>query len=299
MKGGQPTPARQDTPPAPGTRGTLYIVATPIGNLEDITLRALRILREVDLVAAEDTRRTSNLLRHYQIQTPLLSLHEHNERRRSAKLLELLSIGRSIALVSDAGTPGIADPGAHLVAEARAAGFPIVPIPGPSAVTTALSASGLSGGHAFLGFPPVGSTARRQWMEALAARTGGTLVIFEAPHRIRRTLHDLATILGNQQILLGRELTKMHEEWLWGAPEAVADRLPTEPKGEFVILIPEPHQSPTSRSASDAEITHQFGQITETRPLRRRDAMREVARRLGLSTRAVYAALERHRNSVN
>lgn len=279
-------------------RGTLYVVATPIGNLEDITLRALRVLREVDLVAAEDTRRTANLLRYYQIPTSLLSVREHNERRRADELLEMLGSGRSIALVSDAGTPGIADPGAVVVAAVRAAGFRVEPVPGPSAITAALSASGLGvHGHTFLGFPPVSPGARRRWFSALPTAAASTLVIFEAPHRIARTLSDLGSILGERPIMLVRELTKVHEEWLSGPAGDVAARL-SSLKGEFVILVPEAPNPPQPLGPpSDAEVSELFGYITETQRLDRRRGIREVAQRLKMAPKAVYAALERAKKS--
>lgn len=279
-------------------RGTLYVVATPIGNLEDITLRALRVLREVDLVAAEDTRRTGNLLRYYQIQTSLLSVREHNERRRADELLERLRAGQSIALVSDAGTPGIADPGAVVVAAVRAAGFRVEPVPGPSAITAALSGSGLGlQGHTFLGFPPVSPSARRRWFSALPT-AANTLIIFEAPHRIARTLSDLSSVLGNRPIMLVRELTKVHEEWLTGPAGDVAARL-SSVKGEFVILVPEAPNPPSRVGPPvDAEVLALFGHITEIDEMDRRGSIREVARRLGISPRAVFAALERAKKLV-
>jgi 16S rRNA (cytidine1402-2'-O)-methyltransferase len=178
--------------------GTLYVVATPIGNLEDVTLRALRVLRDVSVIAAEDTRRTSRLLQHYSISTPTTSLHEHNERGKTPSLIRQLLAGESIALVSDAGTPVISDPGARLVAEAHAAGVRVEPIPGPSAVMAALSGSGFAGdAFLFLGFPPSRAAARRAWLATIAGETR-TLVMYEAPHRIGDTLSDMLAILGDR-----------------------------------------------------------------------------------------------------
>src|SRR5919108_741811 len=192
--------------------GTLYVVATPIGNLEDVTLRALRVLREVSVIAAEDTRRTARLLQHYSISTPTTSLHEHNERTKTPGLIDRLRNGESVALVSDAGTPVISDPGARLVAAAHAAGVRVEPVPGPSAALAALSASGLSGdAFTFVGFPPARAEARRNWLRELAHETR-PLVLYEAPHRIRDTLEDMFSIWGDRTIALGRELTKVHEE---------------------------------------------------------------------------------------
>jgi 16S rRNA (cytidine1402-2'-O)-methyltransferase len=298
MKGGQRSAPRHDPPPAPERRGILFVVATPIGNLEDITLRALRVLREADVVAAEDTRRTVNLLQHYQIRTSLVSVHEHNERRRAAEILEMLRVGRSIALVSDAGTPGIADPGAFIVAAAREAGFRVEPVPGPSAVTAALSASGLGQhGHTFLGFPPVSPAARRKWFAALPAAAMRTLVLFEAPHRIARTLSDLSLILGDRPIVVVRELTKLHEEWVTGPAGEIETQL-SSTKGEFVILVPEAATPPgRPESPSDADVVTVFGQITNIVGVDRREAIREVARRLDMAPKAVYAALERAKKS--
>src|SRR6478672_11644964 len=193
--------------------GILYVVATPIGNLEDVTLRALRILRDVSLIAAEDTRRTARLLQHYSISTRTTSLHEHNEREKTPRLIERLQAGEAIALVSDAGTPLISDPGQTLVAAARASGIRVESIPGPSAVMAALSTSGLEAAEfVFLGFPPVRSKDRKVWFAALAGQSR-LAVFFEAPHRIRRTLADLATCLGDDRtVAIGRELTKAYEE---------------------------------------------------------------------------------------
>ena len=189
------------TPDNARSPGTLFVVATPIGNLEDITLRALRVLRESALVAAEDTRRTGNLLRHYQIQTPLLSLHEHNEQRRAARIVERLQAGDSVALVSDAGTPGISDPGAGLVRSARDAGCRVEAIPGPSAVTAVLSAAGIQFERfVFAGFPPVRSKDRKLWFGWVASLESAPVVCFEAPHRIRKTLEDCRKYFGERPI---------------------------------------------------------------------------------------------------
>jgi 16S rRNA (cytidine1402-2'-O)-methyltransferase len=274
--------------------GTLFVVATPIGNLEDITLRALRVLREVDLVAAEDTRRTGNLLRHFEIHTPLLSLHEHNELARVPKVLEHLRAGRSLALVSDAGTPGISDPGATIVRAVREAGFPVVPIPGPSAVATAISAAGLKEGKfAFGEFPPIRSKDRKLWFEWVAQHRHENIVFFEAPHRVLQTLAELASILGEQPILGGREVTKLHEEWMSGSAKVLTERF-AEPTGEFVFVIPASEGNHSERvPPDDAEICRRFGQITENAALSRRDAVKQVAESLGLAPKYVYDAIER------
>lgn len=215
--------------------GTLFVVATPIGNLEDLTFRARRILGEVDLIAAEDTRRTSKLLAHYEIRKPLISLREHNETRESPRLVARLRAGDSIALVSDAGTPGIADPGARLVQAVREAGLAIVPIPGASAVTTIMSISGAEAPEfSFYGFPPPKGSERDAWFVRLAA-TDHPSVFFEAPHRIDRTLSDCKNYLVDQQIIVARELTKLNEQLVVSPNIERIEEV--KPLGEFVIAV--------------------------------------------------------------
>ena len=216
--------------------GTLFVVATPIGNLEDITTRALRVLREVALIAAEDTRRTAQLLTRYGIQTPTTSLHEHNEAAKSASLIARLIRGDAIALVSDAGTPTVSDPGQRLILQAIQSGVRIEPIPGPSAVITALAASGFpSDTFRFMGFPPVRPKDRSEWLKALRS-VAGTVVFFEAPHRIRRTLEEIKSSVGDQPVVLCRELTKAHEELVRGPISVALERL-SAVKGEFTVVI--------------------------------------------------------------
>ena len=275
--------------------GTLYVVATPIGNLEDITLRALKVLKSVQLVAAEDTRRTGNLLRHYDIHTSILSVHEHNERARVQGLLGRLAKGESVALVTDAGTPGVSDPGAALVAAVRDAGFRIEPIPGPSAIAAAFSASGISSdGFTFLGFPPIRLKDRNKWLQALTEATKTRAVVFfEAPHRVRRTLEDIA-VLVKRPIMAGRELTKIHEELTWGTPAELFERF-TSPVGEFTIIVPpvDPAEKRTEAPPDD-EVVRIFGQITENdHPKSRREAARMAGERLGMTAKDVYRVLER------
>ncbi len=237
--------------------GTLFVVATPIGNLEDLTFRALRTIREVDLIAAEDTRRTSKLLAHYDVRKPLVSLHEHNENREAERLIAKLTSGINVALVSDAGTPTIADPGYHLVAGARAAGISVVPIPGASAVITALSASGLpSDNFVFLGFPPSGGAARDRWFERLSAEPF-TIVFYESPHRITRTLAEASEYAGKRPIVVGRELTKVNEEWVIWDKNA-----PIREQGEFVVVIG-PCETSAVTEPEAAEVTAFIGQLTE------------------------------------
>ena len=268
--------------------GILYVVATPIGNLDDITLRALRILREADRIACEDTRQTRKLLDRHGIAKPLVSYHEHNERERAAELIEELIGGKNIALVSDAGTPLIADPGYRLVAEARARGIAVCPIPGPSAVLTALSASGLATDVFFFGgFLPAKKTQRRKMLENCKAYPA-TLVFYEAPHRILETLDDIAEVLGPRRVTLARELTKIHEEFLAGEPAELRDALAKRPsiKGEITLII-----GKSDGRATDAPpIEVAFDQLVES-GMPRMDAMKALARERGLSKREVYQKL--------
>ena len=237
--------------------GTLFVVATPIGNLEDLTFRALRILGEVDLIAAEDTRRTSKLLAHYDVRKPLVSLHEHNESREADRLLAKLQAGTNVALVSDAGTPTIADPGYHLVAKARAAGITVIPIPGPSAVVAALSVSGLPADtFVFMGFPPSGGAARDRWFERLSVEPA-TVVFYESPHRIQRSLDEADECLVNRPIIVCRELTKMNEELVkWDKMVLVRQQ------GEFVVVVG-PGVSVEKDEPNALDISNFIGQITD------------------------------------
>jgi 16S rRNA (cytidine1402-2'-O)-methyltransferase len=285
----------------PAATGTLYVVATPIGNLEDITLRALRVLREVALIAAEDTRRTANLLRHYEIRTSLVSVHEHNERQRTPKVLARLEVGDSVALVTDAGTPGISDPGAHLVAAARERGFRVEPIPGPSSLVTALSVAGQPlERFAFLGFPPARGKARKMFWKRVLELPDFIVVVFEAPHRLHQTLLDIDTILVNRPITIARELTKAHEEIAGGSASELLERF-AEPRGEITVLIApsssiaSPENIPVA-TVSDSDIADLFGQLTEIGGGTRREAIRSVAEKVGLAPKEVYQALERIKN---
>jgi len=222
----------------PLTPGTLYLVATPIGNLEDITLRALRTLRECDAVAAEDTRRTGQLLKHFDISKPLLSCFQFNEARRSEEILGRLQAGQKIALVTDAGSPGISDPGERVVRAAIAAGLRVESVPGPSALVAALTASGLpTDEFHFLGFLPHKSGQRRRELERLRG-VGGTLVLYESPYRVGKLLTELNEIFAGRQVVLARELTKKFEEYLRGTPaELLALLQHRSLKGEFVVLV--------------------------------------------------------------
>lgn len=219
--------------------GTLYVVATPIGNLEDITLRALRVLKGAALVACEDTRRTRTLLTHFGIRAPLTSYFEHNKLTKGEALLRSLREGKSVALVTDAGTPGISDPGFLLVKEARRAGIPVVPVPGPSAVVAALSAAGVPADRfVFDGFLPVKPGRRLRRLEALRA-LGMTVVCYESPHRILASLEAVGQVFGDHEIVVARELTKQFEEIVRGTPAALAERFGRAGvRGEFTLVIP-------------------------------------------------------------
>jgi 16S rRNA (cytidine1402-2'-O)-methyltransferase len=218
--------------------GTLYIVSTPIGNLEDITLRALRVLKEVDVIAAEDTRHTKKLLAHYSIATALTSYYDEIEGDKAARLAKELERGKNVALVSDAGTPMLSDPGFRLVQAAVAAGAAVVPVPGPSALLAVLSASGLATDRfAFEGFLPAKRRERREKLQALAAETR-TLAFYEAPHRIRETLADMLELFGDRAAVVGREVTKLHEEFIRGRlSDALATVVAKEPRGEITLLV--------------------------------------------------------------
>lgn len=274
--------------------GTLFVVATPIGNLEDITLRALRVLREANLIAAEDTRRTAKLLSHFGIHTPMLSFHAHNSHARMPQLIARMQAGENVALVTDAGTPGISDPGAELVAGCRTANVSVDPIPGASAALVAAVGSGFPlNSLTFLGFPPIKAKARKYWFEGLAAQPE-TTVFFEAPHRIGPTLAELGVVLGNRHICVARELTKAHQEFVRGA--ANSDSFRSIPrKGEFAVVIgPAEEAVQQAAEASDADIAEAFRAIDTTAVASgRRRAAGEVAKRFGLTTNEVYRAIER------
>jgi len=268
--------------------GILYIVATPIGNLGDITYRAVRTLIECDLIACEDTRQTRKLLEHYEIRKPLVSYHEHNERQRSADLIAELETGKNIALVSDAGTPLIADPGYRVVEQARAAGITVLPIPGPSAIIAALSASGLpTDSFTFRGFLPSKRLQRQAILTALK-QSRETVVFYEAPHRILDTLSEINESLGPRPIVVARELTKIHEEFLAGTAAEVRDVLAARPavKGEFTVMIGKGEEPPDTRPIEQA--------VEEliANGVSRMDAYKQVARERGLSKRDVYRKCE-------
>jgi len=278
--------------------GTLYIVATPIGNLEDITLRALRILREVDLIACEDTRQTLKLLRHYGIRRPLISYHEHNQRKRAEDLIARLKQGQNVALVSDAGTPLLSDPGDVLLERAIAEGIPIVPIPGPSAVTAAVMAAGLPVRRfLFVGFLPAQRGPRRAELERLKA-IPYTLIFFEAPHRVAETLADMREILGDRPAVLARELTKVHETFERATLSDLAERVQETPvRGEIVLLVAGAEAArPTDVDART--LAERVKSLMSAQGLDAKAAMKHVARECGVSRRRVYRAYVDHRQEV-
>jgi 16S rRNA (cytidine1402-2'-O)-methyltransferase len=290
----QPAPGN-DKPLAPG----LYIVATPIGNLGDITLRALEVLRSVDRIACEDTRQTQKLLNHFDIATPTVSCHEHNERQRATELIEALKAGGRIALVSDAGMPGISDPGGWLAAEAIAAGVPVIPIPGANAALSALVASGLpSDEFHFIGFLPEKAGARRTRLEELAEKNvaGCTLVFYEAPHRILETLADLESVWGpDLRVVVGRELTKIHEEFLRGTVAEAKRELASRDRvrGEFVLLVAPP--AATAAVSSMLKVGERIAQMQAADGIDEKEALKRLARELGQSKSDVYRELQRER----
>jgi 16S rRNA (cytidine1402-2'-O)-methyltransferase len=267
--------------------GTLYLVATPIGNLEDITLRALRILREADLVACEDTRQTRKLLDHYGIHKATVSYHEHNEAVRATELIEKLESGSSVALVSDAGTPLVSDPGYRLVSQAIAKGIRVEPAPGPSAALAALAASGLpTDEFHFGGFLPARSSQRKKAL-ARFKDEAATLVFYEAPHRVMETLADIEEVLGPRAVVLARELTKVHEEFLRGTA-AELRRARITLKGEFTLLVGKAER----QAAEDAPPVPEAVEACVRAGMSRMDAMKAVARERGLSKRDVYREVE-------
>jgi len=279
--------------------GTLYVVATPIGNLEDITLRALRVLREVDLIAVEDTRRTARLLSHHGISTRTISFHAHNTRSRVPQLITRLQNGSSIAVVSDAGTPGLSDPGLELVQAAITNRIPVDPVPGASAPLTALVASAFPMvPFTVFGFPPNRSHARMIWLETVSA-TEHAFSFFEAPHRIKATLTESAQILVIRQIVVAREITKVHQEFIRGTPSEVLERL-VEPRGEFTVIVGPllKLHSANRLSASDDAVAQEFWRLTESCGASRREAVRSVAQSSGRSSKDVYSAIERAKKLV-
>jgi len=279
--------------------GTLYVVATPIGNLEDITLRALRILREVDVIAAEDTRRTARLLNHHAISTRTISFHAHNTRSRVAQFVRKLEAGSSVAVVTDAGTPGVSDPGLELVQAAISKGIAVDPVPGASAPLTALVASGFPViPFTVFGFPPNRSKDRSGWLQSVCS-TPHVFSFFEAPHRIRVTIHEAAVYLGDRPMMLAREVTKVHQEFIRGTALELVGGL-TNPRGEFTIIVGPAiklHEQ-NCLPATDDELVREFWRLTESGQASRRGAVRLIAQGSGRSSRDVYSVIERAKKLV-
>ena len=276
--------------------GTLALVATPIGNLEDITLRALRVLREASVIAAEDTRRTARLLAHYAISTPTVSFHDHNEQQRIPGLLARLLAGDTVAVVSDAGTPAISDPGFRIVREAIKAGIRVEVIPGASALTMAVTGAGLPVDVVtFAGFAPARGAERKRWLAGLVAFPG-SIVFFDAPGRVHATLSDALQILGDRQAAVAHELTKLHESWHRGSISQLAEAEALPSKGEFTVVLGPAASAPGAMSRGEAltadRAWSEFGQLTESDGLSRRAAIAELARRYSLPQREVYALVE-------
>ena len=283
--------------PAPGR---LYVVATPIGNLEDITVRALRVLREARVIAAEDTRRTAKLLAHAGIETPMVSLHAHNEAARLPAMLERLRAGEAVALVTDAGTPLLSDPGDQLIRAALDEGIVVEPIPGASAVLAALTMSGVPASQfTFLGVPPVKQGPRRRWCEE-AASYHHPVVLFEGPHPIRQPLALLKDGAGGSRKGAGcREITKRHEELIRSSLAEVGTHPSiVEPVGEYTCIQEEDEARTDGIPAEEVDLVSEFDRITESGVLERRAAMSEVARRFHVRTRDVFDALERRKAAL-
>jgi 16S rRNA (cytidine1402-2'-O)-methyltransferase len=291
-----PHQAADDRPLAPG----LYLVATPIGNLEDITLRALRVLRSVDRIACEDTRQTQKLLNHFEIRTPTVSYHMHNEGSRTEELIAELKLGARIAVVSDAGTPGIADPGGQIVSAALAAGVAVFPVPGANAAISGLIASGLTtDSFTFRGFLPAKAGQRKTMLEKLP-RGEETHIFYEAPHRIVDTLADLEAVFGaGQHVVIARELTKLHEEFLRGPVAELRSQLAARAvvRGEIVLMLtasPVEESAETKRTSLAAEVAA----LQRSEGISEMDALKRIARERGIGKSEAYRELQREQNRL-
>lgn len=292
-----PSPWPTDRAAALGCPSGLYVVATPIGNLEDITLRAIKTLQAVDLIAAEDTRHTRRLLAHYAIGTPLISCHEHNEQQRTPELIDKMRAGASVALVTDAGTPSVSDPGYRLVCAALEAGLKLFPIPGVSAAITALCVSGLpTDAFVFVGFAPRKAGKRRELLNALAAEPR-TLVFYDSPRRVGGLLQELRTLMGDRPAVLGREMTKLHEEFIRGRLSEIQARLADRAavKGECTLLVA---GRPDSDTRADDQLDAALAQALEQPGASLSHLSQTLARQYRLPRRTVYTrALELRRKS--
>jgi 16S rRNA (cytidine1402-2'-O)-methyltransferase len=273
--------------------GSLYVVSTPIGNLDDMTVRAVNTLKTVAVVAAEDTRRTGLLLRHFGIATPTTSLHEHNETRKIPALLETLAEGRDVAIVSDAGTPLVCDPGQRLVAAAIQQNIAVIPIPGASAILAGLAASGYPAEQfVFAGFAPSRSKDRKKWLQQLSLEPR-TVIFFDAPHRISSTIADISALFGERPITLARELTKLHETVIHTTANQLT-RFDIPTRGEFTIILgPAPPAAAVHQVVDDEALRAYFDQMTEVNAMPRRAAIVATGKLFGLSPNEVYARLER------
>lgn len=265
--------------------GKLYIVATPIGNLEDITLRALRILKEVDIIAAEDTRQTLKLLNHYEITKHLISYHRHNEEIKSKLIIDKLKNGENIALVSDAGTPGISDPGEEVIRLAIEENIEVIPIPGACAMINALICSGINTNEfTFLGFLPLNKKLRKEKLEEIQ-ESNKTIILYEAPHKISNTLNDLKQIIGSRQVVLARELTKIHEEFIRGSIDELIEKSANS-KGEFVIIIDKNHEKKENKLL---ELTlEQHYAFYEKQGLTKNEIIKKMAKDRNVNKNEIY-----------
>ena len=286
------TPASKALDPGP----TLYLVATPIGNLEDITLRALRVLKGVDLIACEDTRQTQKLLNHYGITTRSISYHEHNEMTKAAELVVDLEGGARIALVTDAGMPGISDPGFRLITLAIRHRVPVVPIPGASAFLAGLVASGLpTDSFRFSGFLPAKRGERRTFLESIRS-SPRTQVLYEAPHRLMEAVEDIVEVLGpSRHIVVAREVTKLHEEFLRGRADEILETLKSrgEVKGEITLLIAKAEEGPSSEVAARVSVRARVEQMMSEEGVDEKAALKKVAKEMGVSKSEAYRELQR------
>jgi 16S rRNA (cytidine1402-2'-O)-methyltransferase len=278
--------------------GTLFVVATPIGNLEDVTLRALRILREVDLIAAEDTRRTAKLLTHHGISTPTLSFHAHNTRSRLPQLMTRLRAGDSIALVSDAGTPGVSDPGEELVRACVEERIAVDPIPGATAPLAAVLASGFPIlPLTVFGFAPARAKDRTKWLAKISS-LDHTSTFFESPQRIATTLLEASTVLGTRPIMVGRELTKIHQEFAHGTCLELSERF-KRTKGELTVVISPNTQAPASEpTTTDRDIAAEFWSKAKSWPGSRRELIAELAAKFNVSSKEIYSIVEKSKTST-
>ncbi len=273
--------------------GTLYLVATPIGNLEDLTYRAVRILKECDFIAAEDTRVSAKLLRHLEISKPMVSYYEHNRKQRGGEIVQRILSGESCALMTDAGTPAVSDPGEDLVALCAEHGIPVVPVPGACAAVCALAQSGLPSAYwCFEGFLPVQKKPRKQRLELLSRETR-TMIVYEAPHKLRGTLADLHAALGDRRIAMAREITKLHEECLrMTLPEAVAYYEENDPRGEYVLVI-EGASAEAAEDSEEVKMQRARERVAELTAggMTPRDAVRQAAKDCGVRKNVLYQSI--------